>query len=61
MDNIETVEAFPNLGRIVPEFNKKMIREILVLNYRVIYRIQEKNIEIVRIIHHARDFNQLKK
>jgi toxin ParE1/3/4 len=59
MDNIETVEAFPNLGRIVPEFNKKMIREILVLNYRVIYRIQEKNIEIVRIIHHARDFNQL--
>jgi toxin ParE1/3/4 len=61
IDKIETVAAFPYLGRIVPEFNNKMIREILLLNYRLVYRIHEENIEIVRIIHHARDFNQLKK
>jgi len=59
IDNIETAATFPYSGRIVPEYNNEMIREKILLNYRIIYRIFEDKMEIVRIIHHARDFNQI--
>src|SRR3954451_22568977 len=61
IDTIETIATFPYSGRMVPEFNNEMIREKIFLNYRIIYRINENIMEIVRIIHHARDFNQIKK
>lgn len=60
-NNIETVSTFPYSGRVVPEFNNDMVREKILLNYRIIYRIYEDKMEIVRIIHHARDFNQVEK
>ena len=43
-------------GRIVPEFKKKDIRQILEGNYRIIYRIVSKNrIDILTVHHMARD------
>ncbi|MCL6573436.1 MAG: type II toxin-antitoxin system RelE/ParE family toxin [Bacillus sp. (in: Bacteria)] len=59
IDTIETITTFPNSGRIVPEFNNDRIREKILLNYRIIYRINGSRMEIIRIIHHARDFNQI--
>lgn len=59
IDTIETITTFPNSGRIVPEFNNDRIREKILLNYRIIYRINGSRMEIVRIIHHARDLNQI--
>jgi addiction module RelE/StbE family toxin len=45
----------PNFGRIVPEFKKKTIRELIFGNYRIIYRLKnEKQIDILRIFHSAR-------
>lgn len=45
----------PNLGRIVPEFKKKTIRELIFGNYRIIYRIKnERQIDILRVFHSAR-------
>jgi toxin ParE1/3/4 len=49
IDNIESVAAFPYSGRIVPEYNNEVIREKILLNYRLIYRIFEDKMEIVRI------------
>lgn len=60
IDTIETIATFPSSGIMVPEFNNVMIREKIFLNYRIIYRINENKMEIVRINHHARDFNQIK-
>ena len=45
----------PSMGRIVPEFNIKTIRELIEGNYRIIYRIKNKmQIDILRVIHTAR-------
>lgn len=45
---------FPNIGRKVPEFKNPSIREIIFKNYRIIYRINQNNIEIVTIFHGRR-------
>lgn len=50
---------FPRKGRSVPEVDDPSIRELLVANHRLIYRIEEERIYIVTIVHTARDLNQL--
>ncbi len=52
------LERFPALGRIVPELEKEIIppREIIIDNYRVVYRIRHKTIEIVTVFHGMRKF-----
>lgn len=47
---------FPEIGRVVPEFNAHDIREIVVRSYRLIYRVNEANekIEVIRFWHGAR-------
>jgi toxin ParE1/3/4 len=45
----------PLLGRMVPEFNKKDIRELIEGSYRIIYRIKNgSQIDILRVYHVAR-------
>jgi len=45
----------PYLGRIVPEFNEILIRELVEGNYRIIYRIKSTNqIDILRVYHSSR-------
>jgi toxin ParE1/3/4 len=43
------------MGRMVPEFNKKDIRELIEGSYRIIYRIKNgSQIDILRVYHVAR-------
>ena len=58
-EQIEKLEDFPQIGKVVPEINSQNIREILVYNYRIIYRIESKKILILTIIHSKRDFNSV--
>ncbi len=51
---IENLIRFPKMGRIVPELENVEIREIIYRNFRVIYRLKENILEIVRIIHGSR-------
>ena len=37
---------FPRIGRVVPELRHSSIRELIVFNYRVIYRVREDNVTI---------------
>jgi toxin ParE1/3/4 len=37
---VQIITDNPYIGRIVPEFNKKLLREIISDNYRIIYRIK---------------------
>jgi toxin ParE1/3/4 len=49
----------PNIGRMVPEFSKKSIREILDGNYRIIYFVKSKNqVDILRVYHVARSLKK---
>jgi len=53
---VDTLEKFPELGRVVPERNQPNIREIVVKNYRLVYRLRQKEkiLEILRVWHGAR-------
>ena len=42
---------FPESGRIVPELNRRDVREVLHKRYRVIYKIKENRIEILTVRH----------
>ena len=52
---VQVIANNPFLGRIVPEFNEKLLRELIEGNYRIIYRIKsESQIDILRVYHSAR-------
>ena len=42
------------MGRIVPELDESNIRELILRNYRIIYRILGEKIQIVRLFHGSR-------
>jgi len=51
----QEIVSNPYLGRIVPEFGNKFIRELIEGNYRIIYRIKsEIQVDIIRVFHSAR-------
>lgn len=50
----ETIALFPYAGRMVPEKREENLREKILGNYRMIYRIKDDVIEIVTVIHGAR-------
>jgi addiction module RelE/StbE family toxin len=55
IDKIEQLRRFPESGKISSIFEKPQIREILIGNYKIIYRIKPYNkISILRILHMAR-------
>lgn len=54
-DKIDQLYQYPTSGKPVPEISDRSIRELLLNKYRIIYQIaDEKNINIVRIVHGSR-------
>ena len=47
----DKLQAFPGMGRIVPEYRNQNIREIIIRPYRIVYRInrERKLCEIARV------------
>ena len=45
---------FAERGQVVPEFGDPSIRELLVKSYRLVYRVSEKKVVILTLIHGAR-------
>jgi len=45
----DSISSFPKMGRVVPEFSRSDIREILVGNYRIVYRITPSQIVILTV------------
>ena len=54
MAGIERLADFPHLGRLVPEVSDPQIRELLLGNYRIIYRYRLQIVEVLTIYHSAR-------
>lgn len=52
--SVTRLEVFPESGRVVPELNDLCIREIILGNYRIIYRVNSKIVEILTVYHSAR-------
>ena len=45
---------FPLIGRVVPEIGDEVIRERFIYSYRLVYRVEPKQILIVAVIHGKR-------
>jgi toxin ParE1/3/4 len=55
VDRVDILIDLPEAGRIVPEFENELIRELIEGSYRIIYKINSINeIGIVRVHHSAR-------
>ena len=54
LDAIERLADYPESGRRVPEIGSASIREIVLGNYRIIYRYRAPLVEILAIHHGAR-------
>lgn len=54
-----TLKTFCERGRVVPELDQPNTREILIRDYRLIYKIEGSRVVIVALIHGARDLKKL--
>lgn len=51
----QQLKTLPNSGRMVPELERKDIRELIMKNYRIIYRLVSSNrIDILTVHNSAR-------
>ena len=55
---VELLREFPAAGRIVPEFQDPVLRELLHGSYRIIYETQAEAVHILAIHHGARLLRQ---
>ena len=44
----------PRSGRVVPELGKDLVREVILGNYRIIYRLLSDEVQVLTIHHGAR-------
>jgi len=51
------VATFPLSGRIVPEYELNVVREVIEGSYRIVYltKTEQEQIEILAVIHTSRD------
>jgi toxin ParE1/3/4 len=54
MSAVELLCLFPESGRIVPEFQRPDLRELIFQNYRIVYRIKDGDVQIAAVVHGAR-------
>ena len=51
---VDRLIDFPQSGRMVPEIGAKSIRELILGNYRIIYRLRDEMAEVLTVHHGAR-------
>lgn len=49
VDQVERLSDFPETGRMVPEFGVAHLREIIHPPFRIVYRLGENRVRIVRV------------
>jgi addiction module RelE/StbE family toxin len=53
---VSRLEHHPRSGRMVPEVGEPSLREIVIRNYRVVYRLRREVVQILTVFHGARSF-----
>jgi plasmid stabilization system protein ParE len=55
----QILKTFPALGRIIPEIDNEIFREIIFGNYRIMYKIVSKTrVDILIVFHSFRSFKK---
>lgn len=50
-EKVKLLSSSPEMGRVVPEVGRNEIRELLFVNYRILYRIENDSISVLTIRH----------
>ena len=58
LDTASSLATLSERGRIVPEIQDTMLRELFVHDYRMIYRVHPEYVVIEAFVHGARDFSK---
>ena len=53
---VDRLAVFPESGRIVPEFQRRDVREIILGSYRIVYRLHADRAVMLTVFHGARLF-----
>lgn len=54
----ESLSVFSERGRIVPEVGSRLIREIFVYRFRLMYQVSSSDVRILAVLHGAMDFDR---
>ncbi len=57
-DVVGKLVQFPRRGRVVPEVGRPEIRELLYEGYRVVYRVDQKQVLVLTVRHQRRRFTE---
>jgi len=55
----EKLQQSPQVGRVVPEFGRPDIREVLFKGYRLVYLLKDEAVTVLRVVHGARNLAAL--
>lgn len=47
--HIEKLSEYPDMGRVVPEFDLEYLRELIHPPFRIVYRLDRNKVRIVRV------------
>ena len=51
VESSETLLKSPQIGRIVPEFNRTDLQKLIFRGYRIVYLLQNNKVLILRVVH----------
>jgi len=49
VSHVERLANFPESGRVVPEFGVAQLREIVHSPFRIVYRLDDERVRVVRV------------
>ncbi len=61
IERVSVLATYPEIGREVPEYIRKDIRELIEGNYRIFYKINKNSVSIIRVHHAARNITRRKR
>jgi len=49
IERVEQLAEFPDSGRTVPEFDSPWLRELIHSPFRIVYRVDDERVRVVRV------------
>ena len=56
---LEQARRHPASGRVVPEFGREDVRELIEPPYRLVYRVQADAVEVLSVLHGRQQVGEL--
>lgn len=48
-EHVERLQKHPDIGRVVPEFGNPVLRELIHVPFRIVYRREKRRLSVIRV------------